>query len=50
MRVFMGALIMFLIADIIHRADGHKCTNDCPYPWGKKRLWELSKTSPDTPI
>lgn len=29
-------LILGLIGDIIHKADGHQCTNECPYPWGKK--------------
>jgi hypothetical protein len=37
MRSFAACIVLFLIADLIHAADGHRCDKDCPYPWGKRR-------------
>jgi hypothetical protein len=36
MKAFVAFLLIALVADIAHSADGHRCDDDCLYPWGKK--------------
>ena len=36
MRAITLFIIFALISDILHRADGHQCSDECPYPWGKR--------------
>lgn len=36
-ELFRFFLAIALVSDLLHHADGHtKCTDDCPWPWGKK--------------